>query len=294
MAPLDDELRARLDAWEELRSLSESGTLNAAAVNSVRALGLRVFYGGRGIWTDKARTSPLAVDGVTVGLLHTGRSYADDLLPDGIVYHYPRTTLPGRDAQEVAATKAAKHLELPLFVVVQPDSSSRRVVHLGWVEDWDDSAELFLVTFAASQPTAPPAAEQDDLPFTLERSGGSRKRVSVLSRPGQHRFSFQVFRRYGAQCAVCAVSVIGLLDAAHLRPYRHRGSDDPRNGLVFCATHHRAFDKRLFGIDPLTLELGYHQDAPGAKELGITRSSIAHLPARPHQRALEWCWFNSG
>jgi integrase len=37
---------------------------------------LRVFYGGRGIWTDKARTSTLSSDGVTVGVLHTGRSYA--------------------------------------------------------------------------------------------------------------------------------------------------------------------------------------------------------------------------
>ena len=43
---------------------------------------------------------------------------------------------------------------------------------------------------------------------------------------------------------------MGLLDAAHLRPYADKGSDDPRNGLVLCATHHRAFDKRLFGFIP--------------------------------------------
>jgi putative restriction endonuclease len=81
-----------------------------------------------------------------------------------------------------------------------------------------------------------------------------------------------------------------LLDAAHLRPYRDRGSNDPRNGLVFCATHHRAFDKRLFGIRPSTRELVYRSNGPRASDLAITRSSLDHLPAIPHRDALEWCW----
>lgn len=180
-------------------------------------------------------------EGVTVGVLHTGRSYADDLLPEGIVYHYPHTGAQGRDAQEVAATKAAKQLGLPLFVVVQPDSTSRRIAHLGWVEDWDDEGELFLITFGESPPAPAPAQQdEDDAPFELERSGPAGKKTSTLSRPGQHRFSFLVLRRYGAQCAVCDVSVMGLLDAAHLRAYREGGSDDASNGLVLCATHHRA------------------------------------------------------
>lgn len=297
MGPPANELHARLSVWAEMRSLSDSGALNAAAVNAPRTAGVRVFYGGRGIWTDKARTSTLAAEGVTVGVLHTGRSYADDLLPDGIVYHYPRTTVPGRDAQEVSATKASKDLGLPLFVVVQPDSSSRRVVHLGWVEDWDDAAELFLITFGESPPPKSPAVQdQGDLPFELERSTGRGKKVPVASRPGQHRFSFQVFRRYGAQCAVCDVSVMGLLDAAHLRPYGENGSNDARNGVVLCATHHRAFDKRLFGIEPSTRRLVYQGEGLDASDLGITRSSIDHLMAAPHREALEWCWsrFNPG
>ena len=115
---LADELTARLGAWAELRSLHDAGLPDAAAVNARRAADLRVFYGGRGIWTDKARTSRLAKDGVTVGVLHTGRLYADDLSPDGIVYHYPRTSAPGVISER--ATKAAKGLNLPLFVVVQP------------------------------------------------------------------------------------------------------------------------------------------------------------------------------
>jgi len=289
---VDDERERRLEVWAEVRALGDAGDLDAAAVNALRRDGLRVFFGGRGIWTDKARTADLDVEGVTVGLLHTGRSYADDLLPDGIVYHYPRTTVSGRDAQEIAATKAANELGLPLFVVVQLGSGSRRAVHLGWVEDWDDKAELFLVTFGESKPsTSPTLAEEDELPFELERpSGATKKKVLATARPGQHRFSFRVFRRYGARCAVCDVSVIGLLDAAHLRPYQENGSDDVRNGLVFCATHHRAFDKRLFGIDPVSLEVSCHADGPTRTDLGINVLSIKHLPDLPHTSALEWCW----
>jgi hypothetical protein len=91
MAPVDDELHGRLDAWADVCPLSEAGALSAASINALRDSGLRLFYGGRGIWTDKAKTSALMPDGVTVGVLHTGRSYADDLLPEGIVYHYPHT-----------------------------------------------------------------------------------------------------------------------------------------------------------------------------------------------------------
>lgn len=290
MAAIDEERAVRLATWSDVAALSESGSLDASAVNLAREDGLRIFYGGRGIWTDKARTGELSPDGVTVGVLHTGRSYADDLLPDGIVYHYPRTTVPGRDAQGVAATKAAKQLGLPLFVVVQPDSTSRRRVHLAWIEDWDDASELFLISFGEAPPSLQTGSLEDDAPFHLERPPGAGKKAMGTVRPGQHRFSFQVFRRYGTRCAVCSVSVMGLLDAAHLRAYRDRGSDDPRNGLVLCATHHRAFDKRLFGIDPQTLEIEYLAEQPGVEELGISETSLRHLPASPHVLSLEWCW----
>ena len=53
-------------------------------------------------------------------------------------------------------------------------------------------------------------------------------------------FKFAVFDRYRpAKCCVCGIQVPELLDAAHIVGVEHDGTDDPRNGLVFCATHHR-------------------------------------------------------
>ena len=106
--------------------------------------------------------------------------------------------------RKVGATKAAKELALPVFVVVQPDSTSRRVVHLGWVEDWDDRSELFSIAFAdAPPPPMPAATEEDDLPFQLERATAPSRKVSATSRPGQHDSASESFDATGpnAPCA---------------------------------------------------------------------------------------------
>ena len=68
------------------------------------------------------------------------------------------------------------------------------------------------------------------------------------------------------------------------------GPDDPRNGLVFCATHHRAFDAALFAIEPGTLTIVCRTRGPDAARLGITRRTLGHLDARPHEDALRWAW----
>jgi hypothetical protein len=45
----------------------------------------------------------------------------------------------------------------------------------------------------------------------------------------------------GWKCAVCGMRIVQLLDAAHIRGVAEGGSDDPRNGLMLCVNHHRAF-----------------------------------------------------
>ena len=46
-----------------------------------------------------------------------------------------------------------------------------------------------------------------------------------------------------------------LLEAAHIVPVASDGSDSPANGLPLCPTHHSAFDRHLFAINPDTLEI---------------------------------------
>lgn len=81
---------------------------------------LRIYGGAQGIWVDKTRTRSLTPEGagITVGILHTGSSYADDLSADGVLYHYPQTGRgDARDRAEINATMEAKRNQLPIFVI---------------------------------------------------------------------------------------------------------------------------------------------------------------------------------
>jgi putative restriction endonuclease len=171
-------------------------------------------------------------------------------------------------------------------VITYPSpGSARRDVHLGWVESWDDSLETFLITFGNIQP-ASSVPEAEEQPFRLVEERRTVRR-QVDARVGQQRFKFRVFERYGLRCAVCGTSAPQLLDAAHLRPKRERGSDDPRNGLVLCASHHRALDAGLFAIEPNSLRIHYAASGPNAGSLRTDRSTLEHLPKKPHPEAMD-------
>jgi hypothetical protein len=248
---VEDERKRRVDLWADLE---RSGFLARARPEDLRQR--RIYGGAQGIWVDKQNTGQVADNegGVTVSLLHTGRHYPDDLSDDGVIYHYPKTNRGGaRDTAEIEATKSAGRFKLPVFVILPGPTQETRSVRLGWVTDWDDKASHFLILFGKQKPAyeAPPS---EAAPFILFGADGS-KRTSVRVRPGQQRFRFQVLKEYGAKCAVCSITHSLLLHAAHLCGKAAKGSDDWRNGLPLCATHHLAFDADLFAIEPETFEI---------------------------------------
>jgi hypothetical protein len=282
MASADKEKERRLRLWQSIKSQG-SGDVSAAFLRE-----LRVYGGAQGIWVDKAKTGPIAVDGsgVTVSLLHTGRHYPDDLSEDGLIYHYPSTARPpSRDAAEVEATKNAARLGIPTFAILPGETDRTRRVHLGWVEDWDDEASLFLVLFGDREPTYASPAEQD-APFSLTDDTPMRKAM-VNVRANQQVFRFQVLAQYGAKCAVCSITHPSLIKAAHIRGKREKGSDDWRNGIPLCSTHHDAYDAQLLAIHPDTLSI---VTGPGVTpaSIGLGTNILAVKHRRPHRDALAW------
>jgi len=209
-----------------------------------------------------------------------------------VIYHYPSTERPpNRDLSEVKSTKAAGELGLPIFVITYPTPNSiKRDVHLGWVEGWDDGSKVFLISFGTESPkTLLTGDRSDEAEFVLTQDA-TEKSIEVVARPGQRRFKFRVLQRYGACCAVCDVKITELLDAAHVLPKSRKGTDDPRNGLVLCALHHRAFDSHLFGIEPDTLAIVFPRNGPTANGLLISRTTLQHLERKPHAKALASAW----
>jgi putative restriction endonuclease len=288
-APLvQDERQHREALWQSLIAV---GSPENVAPGLLRELG--IYGGAQGVWVDKARTARLTTDGVgaTVGLLHTGVHYSDDLSADGVLYHYPHTGRPeARDRSEIEATKATQRLGLPVFVITHSiQQSGQRSVFQGWVEDWDDASKIFLITFRDGPPPQETPLVADVSPFTLLEPHSTLTR-QVKARLGQQRFQFSVLKRYGPRCAVCDVGIVDVLDAAHIVSKRERGVDDPRNGLVLCALHHRAYDAGLFAIEPDTLVVRYRSQGPTASELRIVNLDLNHLPYRLHDEAVIWAW----
>jgi putative restriction endonuclease len=207
-----------------------------------------------------------------------------------VIYHYPTTSRPAaRDAAEVQATKNAMTHRIPIFVILPgKESKSRRSLKLGWVCDFDDSNRQFLVLFGDERPPAYSKAETASEPFRLEEEP-RRKLSNVMVRVGQQSFRFHVMSQYGIKCSVCDIRHTQLLKAAHIRGKKERGTDDWRNGIPLCATHHDAFDCYLFGIDPDT---GSIQCKPGvnAKDVGLQEANLRPSKNVPHVDALRWRW----
>lgn len=281
------ELQNRLEVW---RTIKSEGGPDGLIPQRIRSLG--IHRGQQGIFRDQVRTSHLTHSGtgVAVGLLHTGRVYSDALSDDGLTYHYPSTIRGRRDHNEVESIMACRELGLPLFVIIKPHPTARtRNVRLGWVRERDEQLGLILISFGDVAPERPVAgADQlDSTPFVLQQRQSSR-RGTTKTRPGQAEFRFDVLRRYGAECTVCRIAHQDLLHAAHICPVEASGCDDARNGIVLCLTHHRAFDKGLFRIDPDTTVIFPAGGARALADIGVVRAALSHLPRLPHPTALRW------
>ncbi|MEA2560550.1 MAG: putative restriction endonuclease [Acidobacteriota bacterium] len=291
--PLQDntiklELQRRLNLWKELKA---RGGPDGISPQLVKQLG--IHRGQQGVFREPKVTSLVSGNpaGIAVGVLHTGQTYADDLSEDGVTYHYPKTKRKGRDQPEIEGMKACGELGLPLFVVITPfENSPGRNVRLGWVQRYSDEIGQLYITFSdTEQPPLPLIAGEDSTPFILQAQRTFRHTKAKV-RPNQGWFRFNALLQYGVGCAVCDIRQESLLDAAHICSVEHGGSDDPRNALVFCLTHHRAFDQGLFGIDPATLRIEVRSPCQSPLELAITRESIGHLRKHPHREALQWAW----
>lgn len=244
---------------------------------------LGLYRGGRGIYLGL--DDSLLPDGVraTIGLLHTGASYDDELSDDLLIYHYPSTRSTGRDASEIEATKAASDLGLPVYVIV--GSSNPREIRRGWVADWDDKQAVFLIEFGAQSPPR----VRSDIPGDPFGEKRRRQRRSGSTLVRDNRFRFHVLKRYGSRCGACNIADNRLIQAAHIVPVSAGGSDVPANGIPLCPTHHFAFDSPKV---PLTIEPETHEwrlvDGSSLGALNISRASIGHFDALPSPAALAW------
>jgi putative restriction endonuclease len=282
----ETELKRRETLFSALESRrDENGLVTPADLQE-----LRIFKGGRGIWWDKEFTGDHFSPGATVSLLHTGRHYDDDLEDDFAFYHYPSTRQATHDKNDIQSTRNVMEKELPLFYIIE--RGAKREVRKAFV-DMDDEKDVFLIRFGdAPKPFKGHSLERLILEPFPEIEAKVRKTGTHKVRPNQKAFSIAARKFHGTVCAFCEIDVPLLLDAAHIIPDEKAGPNDPRNSLILCATHHRAFDEGLVFIHPQTLELIQGNKNIDLDKAGIKKQSLAHLVNKPHAHPLQWRWEN--
>lgn len=285
---ISKEREYRITIWKDLQAKGNARNLSPEVLREQ----YRIYRGAAGIWCDKDRTTPLSEDefGIAVSVLHTGKSYPDDITEDSIVYHYPDTKRPKNfDLSEIEATKNAKRFQMPVFIITHSEKNDKlRDVRLGYVIDWDDEHKTFLIDFSQSgvMMSAPIQAVEEQ-PFTTYHT--DRKSVTTNQIRRDTKFRYKVLKRYGSKCAVCSITIDNLLHAAHVIPKdASQTTDDERNGVILCHNHHDAFDAHLFGVHPETKQILYPPNGIAKNDLKIETDTLSPKRSMPHIDALQW------
>lgn len=90
-----------------------------------------------------------------------------------------------------------------------------------------------------------------------------KRLAQVVARTAALRSS--VLQKFGDGCAVCGLKLKdrdGAIECevAHIKPVWNDGDDVIANAIPLCRTHHWAFDRYLWAIDPITLQIVVHED----------------------------------
>ena len=122
----------------------------------------------------------------------------------------------------------------------------------------------------------------------------------IVSSPKRDKaFREIIVREYDFTCAVCEMKFhLGDLveaTAAHIVSKQKSGTDDPRNGLALCHTHHWAFDAGIFSLnDGYEVILSPVVERAEQRNFGLLalNGKTILLPnnegMRPHPVALTW------
>jgi hypothetical protein len=190
--------------------------------------------------------------------------------------------------------------------------STYLVLGLGLIANYDPSADVFIVE-SVDQPSLEEVTgvivdeetryevqlyarlTNEFQPFVEE----TRATYTVSAPKREGAFRHLVLKEYDFCCAVCEAKfrLANLVEAtaAHIVPKHKKGTDDPRNGLALCRTHHWAFDASIFSLDDeCRVLLSSKVKQAETKNFGLM--SLAEqriiLPEngilRPHPEALEW------
>jgi hypothetical protein len=193
-------------------------------------------------------------------------------LEDGrwLMTYSPRSG--GLDISDNKALMRCKDQRIPLGVFKQvtqerhhEQGSTYLVLGLGVITDYDARSDVFIVESvdrsALERVTSVIADDEERYAVQLYAQLTNEFRpfineenvtYSVSAPKRDTAFRKMILREYDFTCSVCETKFhLGELveaQAAHIIPKRKNGTDDPRNGLALCRSHHWAFDAGIFTL----------------------------------------------
>jgi hypothetical protein len=239
-------------------------------------------------------------------------------LEDGrwLMTYSPRSG--GLDISDNRALVKCMDTRMPLAVFKQitDKSSSQRstylVLGLGLVTSFDSNTGVFIIesvdwqTLERTTSVIPDEEARYEVQLYAQLTNEFRPFIrddkvtySVSAQKRDIAFRNLVLTEYEYHCTICGMKFqLGELieaQAAHIIPKNRSGTDDPRNGLSLCRTHHWAFDNGLFSLsDNYQITVSSVVLKAETANFNLTDFSDRQisLPSNeilfPHQLALDW------
>lgn len=166
------------------------------------------------------------------------------------------------------------------------DALAQKIISAG-----DPSADLLFRFLQSTRPDleGDPVPEPPFVPSLAD----TRERInrSIALRRGQRSFRKKLIRRYDHCCMVSRCTLMDIVEAAHIWPYRGLKDNHPDNGLLLRADLHTLFDLDLMGIEPDSMMTSLHPKAASAG-YGEFDGLQLHIPGktRPSRNSLAERW----
>lgn len=112
----------------------------------------------------------------------------------------------------------------------------------------------------------------------------------IKARRGQQAFRDSLRERYGGKCMISGCTLMDVVEAAHIKPYRGDGDNHAANGLLLRADLHTLFDLDLIGIEPGSLLIRVHPVAKAAGYSGFEGMRLMCASTKPSNDALALRW----
>lgn len=181
--------------------------------------------------------------------------------------------------------QATGYLVLGLAFIERYNSASRTFTLHGPVTKATEARGAF-----AAQGLDELSSDQRDL--LLEYNGEDQRRIVMaqqVRREQQGRFRNELLEAYSGACAISGTNVPEVLQAAHINPYRGRGSQVVSNGILLRADLHLLYDAHLISVEPDSLSVSLSERLARSTYLqynGRHLSEPTHAPLAPNKDLL--------